>query len=108
MQCKVCAKVSSAYKGAIALTAAGAVTAPQGVRLAHWLPALWLNLTFVAIMLVAEYRMFMSSRSAQTEDEVPLLRTSVCKVSRETGRFAGVLKNIFERGIRSEHCKHGR
>src|SRR5690625_1190908 len=75
------------YKAAIALAAGGAVTAPLGVRLAHWLPSLWLNLTFVAIMLVVAYRMFMSSRVAQTEDEVFLLRTSVCKVSRETGRF---------------------
>src|SRR5690606_36855685 len=75
------------YKAAIMLAAAGAVTAPIGVRLAHELSSRWLNLVFVAVMLVVAYRMFMSSRGAQADDELPKIRTGLCRISKETGRF---------------------
>lgn len=58
------------YKAAMMLAAAGAVTAPLGVQFAHWLSPRWLNLIFVAIMLVVAYRMFMSSRGSQTQDDL--------------------------------------
>jgi len=75
------------YKAAIVLAAAGAITAPLGVRLAHELPSRWLNLIFVAVMLVVAYRMFMSSRGAQADDELPTDRPGACRISKETGRF---------------------
>lgn len=75
------------YKAAVLLAAAGAITAPFGIRLAHWLPSQWLNLTFVAAMVVVAYRMFMSSRNAQNDGDLSMARAGVCKVSRETGRF---------------------
>lgn len=75
------------YKAAIMLAAAGTVTAPLGVQLAHWLSPRWLNLVFVAIMLVVACRMFMSSRGARTEDDLAEMQTKVCKISKDTGRF---------------------
>ncbi|BEG78311.1 hypothetical protein HBIAX_05411 [Achromobacter xylosoxidans] len=75
------------YKAAIMLAAAGTAAAPLGVQLAHWLSPRWLNLVFVAIMLVVAYRMFMSSRGAQTEGDLAEVLTKVCKVSKDTGRF---------------------
>ncbi|MFW7342932.1 sulfite exporter TauE/SafE family protein [Pollutimonas sp. H1-120] len=75
------------YKAAIVLATAGTITAPLGIRLAHWLPSRWLSLIFVAVMFVVAYRMFMSSRGAQNDGELPMVQSGVCKVSKETGRF---------------------
>uniref|UniRef100_UPI00106CA245 sulfite exporter TauE/SafE family protein n=1 Tax=Pseudomonas aeruginosa TaxID=287 RepID=UPI00106CA245 len=75
------------YKAAMMLAAAGAVTAPLGVQFAHWLSPRWLNLIFVAIMLVVAYRMFMSSRGSQTQDDLADEPARVCKISKDTGRF---------------------
>ena len=75
------------YKAATVLAATGAITAPLGIKLAHWLPVSWLNLIFVIIMLVVAYRMAMSSRSGGADDELAMERPAVCKVSTETGRF---------------------
>lgn len=75
------------YKAAVLLATAGAITAPLGIGLAQWLPSEWLNLTFVATMLVVAYRMFMSSRGNQNDSELSTVRSGVCKVSKETGRF---------------------
>lgn len=75
------------YKAAIVLATAGTITAPLGIRLAHWLPSRWLSLIFVAVMLVVAYRMFMSSRGVQNDGELPMVKSGICKVSKETGRF---------------------
>lgn len=75
------------YKAAIVLAAAGTITAPLGIRLAHWLPSWWLNLIFVAVMLVVAYRMLMSSCGAKNDGGWTMAQSGVCKVSKETGRF---------------------
>ena len=75
------------YKAAMMLAAAGTVTAPLGVQLAHWLSPRWLNLIFVAIMLVVAYRMFMSSRGNQPQGDSADEQSRVCKISKDTGRF---------------------
>lgn len=80
------------YKAAMVLAAAGALTAPLGMHLAHRLPAPWLNGLFVAVMLVAAYRMYQSSRSAAADAQAALLRTKVCKVSQDTGRLVWNLR----------------
>lgn len=80
------------YKAAVVLAAAGALTAPLGIHLAHRLPAQWLNSLFVAVMLVAAYRMYQSSRSDGTDAQAALMRTKVCKVSQDTGRLVWNLR----------------
>lgn len=75
------------YKAATVLAVAGAVTAPLGIRLAHLLPAAWLNLVFVAVMVVVAYRMFMSSLGGKTSAEASVELSKPCRVSRDTGRF---------------------
>lgn len=75
------------YKAAVLLAVAGTVTAPLGVRLAHQLPALWLNLVFVLIMFVVAARMFISSLRAQTDTEPAVQKAKPCRVSDVTGRF---------------------
>ena len=75
------------YKAAALLAAAGAFTAPLGVRLAHQFPAWWLNLVFVIIMLVVAGRMFMASIQPETDIEPATLKAKPCQVSDETGRF---------------------
>lgn len=82
------------YKAACMLAAAGTVTAPLGVHLAHTIPTRWLNLLFVAVMFVVAYRMFMSARNAQTDGELATIRAGVCRISKETGRFIWGLKTV--------------
>lgn len=77
------------YKAAMMLAAAGAVTAPLGVQFAHWLSPRWLNLIFVAIMLVVAYRMFMSSRGSQTQDDLADEPARVYKISRTPAASSG-------------------
>lgn len=80
------------YKAAALLAAVGAMTAPLGIWLAHWLPSRWLTLVFVAVMLVVAWRMFLSSRGAQGPDESQTDYPKVCRLSRETGRFVWNLR----------------
>ncbi len=75
------------YRAATVLAATGAITAPLGIKLAHWLPVSWLNLIFVIIMLVVAYRMAISSRGPGAEDALAMERPAICKVSTETRRF---------------------
>lgn len=75
------------YKAAALLAAAGAFTAPLGVRLAHQFPAWWLNLIFVIIMLVVAGRMFLSSTQSKTDTEPAMKKAKPCRISDETGRF---------------------
>lgn len=75
------------YKAATVLAATGATTAPFGLALAHGLPPAWLNLIFVAVMLVVAWRMFLSARGERTDDELSMARNGFCRVSTETGRF---------------------
>lgn len=86
------------YKAAIMLAAAGAMTAPLGIGLAHWLPSRWLNSIFVAVMLVVAYRMFMSSRGTHTDGELSMDGARDCKISRETGRFIWSLRTAATLG----------
>lgn len=82
------------YKAACMLAVAGAITAPLGVHVAHTVPPHWLNLIFVAVMFVVAYRMFMSAHKTQTGGELALMRTGVCKISKETGRFIWGAKTV--------------
>ena len=75
------------YKAASVLASAGAITSPLGIKLAHWLPASWLPVMFALVMLLAAYRMAMSSRGPGAEEAFAMERPVVCKVSSETGRF---------------------
>ena len=75
------------YKAATVLAATGAITAPLGIKLAHWLPVPWLNLIFVIIMLVVAYRMAMSARGSGTDEALAMERPALCKISTESGRF---------------------
>jgi len=75
------------YKAAIVLAAAGALTAPLGLSLAHWLPPRWLNAAFVIVMLVMAYRMAISSRGTGTDTGVLMEHPAVCRISKESGRF---------------------
>lgn len=75
------------YRAALVLAAAGAMTAPIGIKVAHWLPSAWLNMIFVCVILVVAYRMAVSSGSAQADAAVLAGRGAPCKVSTETGRF---------------------
>jgi len=82
------------YRAAILLAASGTLTAPLGIKLAHWLPPYWLNAIFAATMLVVAYRMFASSRGAQTAAGAPAQRAGVCRISQETGRFVWNLRTM--------------
>ncbi|WP_417276237.1 sulfite exporter TauE/SafE family protein [Castellaniella sp.] len=86
------------YKAAIVLAAAGAITAPLGIGLAQWLPARWLNLIFVATMLVVAYRMFKSSRGTRSDNEFSMAQSGVCKISKKTGRFIWNLRIVTTLG----------
>lgn len=80
------------YRAAALLAAAGALTAPFGIRLAHWLPSRWLTLVFVAAMLAVAWRMFLSSRGAHGKGESQTDVPKACKLSQETGRFVWNLR----------------
>lgn len=82
------------YKAAAMLAAAGAVTAPLGVHLAHTVPPSGLNLVFVVVILAVAYRMFTSARNAQTDNGLDMVQSRVCRVSTETGRFIWDLKTV--------------
>ncbi|ONO47352.1 hypothetical protein A8D80_16590 [Burkholderia cenocepacia] len=86
------------HKAAMVLAAAGTVTAPLGVQLAHWLSPRWLNMVFVAIMLIIAYRMFLSSRSPQADSDLGDEQAKACKVSKDTGRFLWNLRTATTLG----------
>lgn len=86
------------YRAAMALAAAGALTAPLGLHLARSLPAQWLNALFVAVMFVAAYRMLQSSRAANANEEAARMRAKPCQVSPETGRLVWNLRTAATLG----------
>lgn len=86
------------YKAAMLLAGAGALTAPLGIRLAHWMPPRELNHVFVAVMLVVAYRMFLSSRHTPQNGVSAMEPARACKVSRETGHFVWNLRTVATLG----------
>ena len=86
------------YKAAMVLAAAGTVTAPLGVQLAHWLSPRWLNIAVVAIMLIIAHRMFLASRSPQADSDLGDEQAKACKVSKDTGRFLWNLRTATTLG----------
>lgn len=86
------------YKAAMLLAGAGALTAPLGIRLAHWMPSRELNHVFVAVMLVVAYRMFLSSRRTPENGGPPMEPARACRISRETGRFVWNLRTAATLG----------
>lgn len=80
------------YKAASLLAAAGTLTAPLGIRLAHWLPSWGLNLMFVGILLFLGYRMFASARDVRGDGEQLPDAWRACRISPDTGRFVWNLR----------------
>lgn len=82
------------YRAALLMAILGFVTAPMGIRLAQWLPHLWLQLLFAVVLVVVAIRMFLQATWSPADSSVVRAAVDwqdsspVCRFNPDTGKLS--------------------
>lgn len=75
------------YKAAILMAIAGGLTAPLGLKLAHYTNPDWLNMGFAAILVLVAFRMWRQAAHTPSSIEKLAVAPKVCSLSPHSGKF---------------------